>query len=198
MNYKTIEKKIDDISITSSREERKQLGILKKMISSLNDTLTYEAYNDKRLKIANYNKLLIDTENLDMRTPHCYLFFKMPGMTISFYDEQAFERNMKFFELIKNILSNFPGCKQTIYNLGADYFVLICDKKNVSTIYDKIKTIKKSKNYWRKIQMTFLKYSPKSSKTSKNLSLMVKEALKVFKGENKEAKEEILNSESEK
>lgn len=187
MNYKTIEKKIDDISIVSSREERKQLAILKKMISSFNDTLNYEAYYDKRLQVANYNKLIVDTLNLDIKGTYYFLFIKMPSATIDFYDDSINEKNQRFFMAVKNVLALYPLSKQNIYNLGDDYFVLICDKKNVKDIYDKIKNVKKSRGSWRKFQMTFVKYERTSNKPSKNVANTVKRALEVFKGDNLEA-----------
>ena len=194
MNYKTIGKKIDDISIVSSREERKQLAILKKMISSFNDTLSYEAYFDKRLQVANYNKLIVDTLNLDIKGTYYFLFIKIPGATIDFYDDSINEKNQRFFMAVKNILALYPLSKQNVYNLGDDYFVLICDKKNVKDIYDKLKTVKKSRSSWHKFQMTFVKYERTSNKPSKNVANVVKRALEVFKGDNLEANE---NNEAE-
>lgn len=181
-NFKSIEKKIDDISALASRDERKQLNNLKKMILSYNDKLFYEANYDKRLCIANYNKFLVDVSELDKNNFY-FLFIRIPNLALNFHlDEQEKDNGLRFLNCVKESLSTLENSRKSVYVVCEDYFAIIADKNSVNKIYNEIKKIKESKSYWKKYQMTYIKYTKYSSKITKNVSACIKQAYHIFGG----------------
>ena len=184
MDYRDINKKIDDIVRVANREERRMLINLKKAFSCYNNKMYYECYYDKRLCLSNYNKFVEDVSDLHKENFY-FLFIRIPGINTNCHlDNSKREAEELFINKLKEEAPLYSLARNNIY-VVAEYLVLICGKAEVNEIYQRIKKIKKSNKNFGKYQMTYVKYEKQSSKVAKNINSCIKRANEIFKN-NKE------------
>lgn len=188
-NIKSIDRKINELlKYAPSKEQRKGLNSLKKAIYSYNDRLYYEANYDKRFSLCNYNKFVRDLQELD-RSNFYVIFIRIPKLTLNYHvDEKASDIANEFIDELNSKKSEFGLARNNIYKT-CDFLLFLAFKSDVNEAYNKIKTIKNSKNIWKDYQMTYIKYQKYSSKISKNISACVKQANNIFSGEKTEKNE---------
>ena len=185
ITIKELIKKIDDISRTVNKDERRALTNVKKQIISLNDKVGYEANFDKRFSTANYNKLLEDLKEID-KSNVCLIFIHIPNLELSFHigDEKK-ELNETFLTSLKALSQELILTRKNIYTI-CNYLILIADKKQANSAYLKIKSLKNSKKYWQDYQMTYIRYKKYSAKVNKNVCACIKQANNIFSGKKEE------------
>lgn len=188
-DIKKIDRKIDDIiRMGGTKEQKRALNQLRKAILSYSDKLYYESNYEKRFCLSNYNKFVYDVKDLGRETFYM-IFIKIDSLTLNYHvDAKETENARGFIKYISDIKSTFKLAKYSLYKV-CDYLVLIAYKKDVNAVYQKIKQIKNSNNFWKGYQMTYIKHQKHFSSVPKNISACIKQANNIFSGEKQEKNE---------
>lgn len=180
----TIFEDLDTVRKELTGKSKRKCQSIKEDIKQMYDKLFFEAYNDKRFLLRNYNKLILDLENMEKQKVYLMMIHIPKLQNEYFNDENKLAIATSFINKIKDISRKEQGCLFKSAYIASDYIIIIVDKENINRIYSMIKSIKEENHNYSEYQLYFNRYEFLSSSVNKNLKRAFYQANKVFSGVN--------------